>query len=221
MAQSQDRYITQKPEYLTRAKAWRERNNDRFKQLQLLWRAANITTDRQREYYRTWAAKNPEALLAVRKKSAVKTAAKYHANKDAFKRKACPDCGVKKLNPGRCTACHEKVRPKADPKKREAANRRHNAKRNAVVRGAPKAEGIDPFSIFNRDGWRCTYCRRDTPAQHRGKHIESSPELDHRTPISRGGTHTADNVALACRWCNGRKQAKTPDEFLQWLAAFT
>lgn len=40
------------------------------------------------------------------------------------------------------------------------------------------------------------------------------PELDHRIPRSRGGTHAPDNLAYACRNCNQRKKDRTNDEFL-------
>ena len=41
-------------------------------------------------------------------------------------------------------------------------------------------------------------------------------ELDHVVPISRGGLHCLENVVPACRSCNARKGAKTPEE---WAAA--
>jgi hypothetical protein len=61
-------------------------------------------------------------------------------------------------------------------------------------------------AIYERDGGRCQYCggaveldtSRDTPA-----HRHAS--IDHRQPRSRGGSHGAENLTLACARCNSRK----------------
>lgn len=37
--------------------------------------------------------------------------------------------------------------------------------------------------------------------------------VDHIVPISRGGLNTADNLAIACKTCNLKKQSKLPHEF--------
>lgn len=51
---------------------------------------------------------------------------------------------------------------------------------------------------------RCAYCTTD-----------AGPfEIDHKTPISRGGLSTLENLALACRACNQRKRARTAEEFI-------
>lgn len=41
--------------------------------------------------------------------------------------------------------------------------------------------------------------------------------LDHKTPLSRNGAHTIDNLAPACATCNLRKGTKTVEEFLETL----
>ena len=55
-------------------------------------------------------------------------------------------------------------------------------------------------ALFTRDDYRCQYC---------GSHADS---LDHVVPRSRGGQHTWENVAAACRPCNLRKRDRTPAE---------
>jgi 5-methylcytosine-specific restriction endonuclease McrA len=44
----------------------------------------------------------------------------------------------------------------------------------------------------------------------------SSLTLDHITPLSKGGTHTTDNLVLACSACNS---SKYNNGLLYWLAA--
>lgn len=46
---------------------------------------------------------------------------------------------------------------------------------------------------------RCCYCGR-----------RSVLTIEHVIPLARGGQHSADNVAPACRSCNCRKQARGP-----------
>ena len=55
-------------------------------------------------------------------------------------------------------------------------------------------------ALFARDDFRCQYC---------GCFADS---LDHVVPRSRGGQHTWENVAAACRPCNLRKRDRTPAE---------
>lgn len=55
-------------------------------------------------------------------------------------------------------------------------------------------------SVLARDNHVCGYCggKADT--------------VDHIIPKAQGGLHTWKNVAAACKACNGRKGARTPDE---------
>ena len=55
-------------------------------------------------------------------------------------------------------------------------------------------------AVFARDDHRCQYC---------GGFADS---IDHVVPRSRGGQHTWENVAAACRPCNLRKRDRTPNE---------
>lgn len=51
----------------------------------------------------------------------------------------------------------------------------------------------------------CHYCGEQTPREFR--------TVDHRTPLARGGGHTADNLVMACRTCNCSKRDKTEAEY--------
>ena len=55
-------------------------------------------------------------------------------------------------------------------------------------------------AIFARDDHRCQYCG------------ERADSIDHVVPRSKGGPHTWENVAAACRPCNLTKRDRTPDE---------
>jgi 5-methylcytosine-specific restriction endonuclease McrA len=64
-----------------------------------------------------------------------------------------------------------------------------------------KAPAVNRREILRRDHHTCQYC--GSP-----KHLT----LDHVLPRSRGGTHTWNNVVIACAPCNGRKGDRTPQE---------
>ena len=53
----------------------------------------------------------------------------------------------------------------------------------------------------------CAYC-----AQPYGRY-----EVEHKTPLSRGGSNWPENLCLSCRPCNLRKGTKTDTEFRAWL----
>ena len=55
-------------------------------------------------------------------------------------------------------------------------------------------ESFSLYTIAVRDGWRCHICGKKT--------TRANWSLDHLIPISYGGTHTMDNVALAHHYCN-------------------
>lgn len=61
-------------------------------------------------------------------------------------------------------------------------------------------------AIYERDGRYCRYC--GTHERDLGERLA----LDHVIPRSRGGTDDPENLVPACRSCNSRKGAKTPEE---------
>lgn len=55
------------------------------------------------------------------------------------------------------------------------------------------------FQILNRDGFTCVYCGRQAP--------DVALHVDHRMPVSRGGTNHPSNLCAACVDCNLGKSA--------------
>jgi 5-methylcytosine-specific restriction endonuclease McrA len=56
--------------------------------------------------------------------------------------------------------------------------------------------------LFQRDNYTCQYCGR----------VTRDLTIDHVLPRFRGGPHTWDNLVSACKPCNHRKAARTPEE---------
>lgn len=96
--------------------------------------------------------------------------------------------------------CSEDCRKQAA----QSYKRASKIKRKAALRGA-RVETVDPFKVFDRDGWHCQLCGVQTPRAKRGTYEPDAPELDHIIPLSKGGEHSYRNTQCACRRCNGEK----------------
>lgn len=115
---------------------------------------------------------------------------------------ACGGCGerfsARHSRTGRCPRCAKRHLRRGKGKFRERCKRA----------GVPYDSSVTADKVFERDRYRCHLCGCKTPKNLRGKQLPSSPEVDHIVPITCGGGHTWDNVACACRSCNGRKSAR-------------
>ena len=111
-----------------------------------------------------------------------------------------------KENPEKVKA-YSKKWEKENPEKARASKRLKDSKRRAQKRNTQVEvitdELLKEYWIKkNIDPQRCFYCE-DRPYEH----------LEHCIPLSRGGTHTKDNLVPACASCNLSKGTKTPDEW--------
>lgn len=123
----------------------------------------------------------------------------------ARKQTACLGCGahIEQASSGLRRYCSKKCRP-VDAELKAKHKRTAKAKRRARKRGAD-CETVDPFKVFERDGWRCHLCGCKTDRSKRGTPHPKAPELDHIVPLSKGGPHNYGNTACACRKCNYTK----------------
>ncbi len=65
------------------------------------------------------------------------------------------------------------------------------------------------FTLAQRFGWACWYCNR--------KLNQHSASIDHVISQACGGCDDADNLALACGFCQRAKWDLPLSEFLEWL----
>jgi 5-methylcytosine-specific restriction endonuclease McrA len=160
--------------------------------------------------------------------------ARYRANpenraRDAARSKAWREANPEKVkaNNDRWNTKETRDRYKETQRRCGAEHYRANRERKAETTAAWRAENRDRVNEYQRrrrarkmgsdpdlttTEWLeileefdhcCAYCQaRDV-----------SLEIEHVTPISRGGRHTRANVVPACRSCNARKGAKTLFEF--------
>lgn len=88
-------------------------------------------------------------------------------------------------------------------------------KRKSLLRRVT-IETVDPFKVFDRDGWRCKLCGIKTPKAKRGTYDDNAPELDHILPLAKGGEHSYLNTQCACRKCNATKSDKPLGQLLMF-----
>jgi hypothetical protein len=80
-------------------------------------------------------------------------------------------------------------------------------KRRAMYK---KGEYIDRRLVFERDEWTCHICSGKIDPKERLPSLMAA-SLDHIIPLSKGGTHTWDNVAASHALCNYSKGCELPD----------
>jgi len=71
------------------------------------------------------------------------------------------------------------------------------------VRGAEDRPPLTRTMVFARDRHVCAYCG--------GRFGQGTLEMEHVTPMSRGGSTVWQNVVSACRACNQRKGNRSPE----------
>ena len=139
---------------------------------------------------REWAKENPEKRRLINKKSAL-----LHAEEEkAKKREMSPEKRAKK---NKATAAWRK------------ANMEKVLMWNRLRRHRDRAAGKVPHRfeigmLMCEQDARCTYCQAL---------LSGDFHIDHKTPVSRGGTNELDNLQLLCKTCNLKKSAKTHEEY--------
>ena len=150
--------------------------------------------ERQRAYAREWLKRNPEKA-----RDAVRRWSRSHPEE----RRA-----AKRLYYARHREQHKMVMAayhKAHPEVLQVKSSAYRARARAAEGRFTAAEWR---ALVERYGGKCAYRGEAGPLQ-----------VDHRTPLSRGGANSIDNVLPACANCNAEKGQLTEAEFRARIAA--
>lgn len=72
---------------------------------------------------------------------------------------------------------------------------------------------------LHRANDRCYYCNLTTDLETETPDHPRLATVDHRLPLSRGGSRVGPNAVLACFRCNHYKGDMTEEEFWRWRKA--
>ena len=124
--------------------------------------------------------------------------------------KSCLYCGNSFYSPTK-HYCSDECKRKAARVKDEL--RKSERLKRARSNGQFDAD-IDIYKLIERDGEYCYLCGDGV---HFNNHYNDPkyPTIEHVMPIARGGTHSWDNVKVACRECNTRKSTTLIDDYLK------
>ena len=191
--------------------AWKKANPERDAEHQAKKQAKQVRAPQSSVYFRTcdvcakpWTARNALSRVcsvACNRKVLAELGRKYaeQAHRKAARTTRCMHCDCKfsplygSSHARACAPCAESVA--------RAIRSAQKDKRKAKY----KLNKLDPFKVFDRDGWRCQDCGVSTPRAKRGSYADDAPELDHIRPLSKGGAHSYENTQCLCRRCNAIK----------------
>jgi len=99
----------------------------------------------------------------------------------------------------------------ANPDYRKHYNDTHKEERAAsnnrrrALKAAATIEDFDIMEVWEREGYTCAYCGST-----------ENLTIDHIVALADGGSHSLDNLTVACQSCNSSKGAKPLIEWLLW-----
>lgn len=132
---------------------------------------------------------------------------------------ACPTCGAEydgRRVGGQCNPCRRAVAREYFQEYRERIKEHRQGQREhgRIYAHRCRARKLGCDGSHTRDelrqqrerqGDKCFYC--STP-------LDSWDHLEHKIPLSRGGSDSIENIVFACAPCNRKKGTKTADEFM-------
>lgn len=198
---------------LEKDRAWREANPDKMRGYvrkshakhrekrnaeSLAYRWANI--DRSRERDRQWHARqkaeNPEWYAQQRAR-----ARERYRSDPAYREQVKAQSAQRYAANRPAALAYAEAWRKANPDKL----RQYNRVRRHALRAAGRFTRQDIERLLVSQRGVCWWC----PAS-----IAFAYEVDHKVPVSRGGTNDVGNLCLACRSCNNKKRARLPHEWV-------
>lgn len=188
-----------------RTERWRKRHPERAAQTVIEQRAKHIVKRRAEARQRAAEAqsKNPERVRKLRREAYRRKANKVNAAARARRKLyTAADRLAENLRQQR--------RYRADLEASRMRGRLRSLRERArrwKVTGSCSSKDVE--WIFAEQGGKCAGFECSVVFQN-------DFEIDHRDPISRGGSNGPDNIALLCRNCNAQKQRRTMPE---WFAS--
>ena len=196
-------YEAHRDRKLETVRRWQRLNREYKLAYQRAWYLAN--QDRLTAKQRAWYEKNRAKAISYREGHREEIAARMKRWRAEYK--------------DEITSYQRKwrVRHRADildyartyRKEKPEVKRLSEATRRARKAGSNGRVTIDQIMVlWRQQQGKCVYC---------GAALLDNYEIDHKTPLARGGTHDFSNIQLLCASCNRKKHTKTHTEFLRQI----
>lgn len=167
---------------------WREANPEKARENVLRWREAN--PERVRENERRWREANRDSIRENRRR--------WHKdNRDRVidSRRRWYTLNADKVR--------EYRREYYRTNRIQMRTYRHRRRAQKIQNGGTHT-AADIQAQHDSQGGKCWWC---------GENVGDKYEVDHRIPLSRGGSNAPENLVIACRHCNRSKRDKLPHEW--------
>jgi len=180
------RYAANPSKFSAQAKASRQKNSAHVKKRDKKYRVRYAS--QRKAQWKRWYAENCERVNA--KKRAI-----YAEDPELFAQLA------------RARREHDPEAARVADKKwknnHQEAMRAQGRRRRALKKGAP-------INDLTHEQWLEMQAAQDHRCYYCGKRRKGHLTQDHLTPLSKGGSHTVQNVIAACASCNSRKNDRKP-----------
>lgn len=155
-----------------------------------------LKSDRRKENERKYRQK------PIAKEKAVLRAKKYLNNHpEAIAKKRQRDKIFGRTEKGR------EINRRAQRKYKKTEKGRLNNRKQKFIRRTLKPANQDIIKDILQNNI-CYYCNKE---------IIGKKTIDHKIPVSKGGTNDKENLVLCCVHCNSQKGNKTEEEYKKWL----
>lgn len=182
-----------------RSRRYRQENADKVREANRRYRKDNLKKERARErrsyqnnkkgktdYYQ----KNRDQKLLYAKQYRENNREKIKQYNQAY--------GTRKRE-------HERERLRRFRKNNPEKIKQYKHNRRALKLNAPGTHTAEDIQlIYDRQGGRCWWCQCELNGEY---------HVDHRIPLSRGGSNDASNIVISCAVCNQSKYDKLPHEW--------
>ena len=148
-------------------------------------------SEKQMEKTIKWREENPTKWKKLVRKSYLKNKEKIKETSKTYRKNHVEELKAQKKEYRKTEAC--KIATKNN-------NNRRRSEKIKTSNGTISTKALKELII--KQDYKCKYCNCDLDFS-----VKNSVHLDHVVPLSKGGTHTIENVVYSCASCNLQKGA--------------
>lgn len=84
---------------------------------------------------------------------------------------------------------------------------------------APRVQNLSAvrLELARQQDWLCFYCQREMTEGEGIHRLNTDVTVDHKTPVSKGGTDNTENLVASCARCNNEKSDMDFDAYMRWI----